>query len=235
MPMRTPSRRSRPSLVVHVVPWCLLLLMPAGCQMREPAAQEGTAAAEQPADGAVTYRAELQTINAGVGANAATGTATLSIEGDQLTIIVDMQDAPPNMMHLQHYHGFVDGRDATCAGPEQDTNADGIVDLIETQEVSGITLVPFHKNPAGLNIAAQTYPTSDAQGRYTYRQTVQIPELRQALQQKHQIQDLILEKRVVYVHGVSPDSDLPDSVQSLPDVPAHVTLPIACGKLERVE
>jgi hypothetical protein len=30
---------------------------------------------------------------------------------------------------------------------------------------------------------------------------------------------------------VPADTDLPDSVQSLGDVPAHVTLPIACGEI----
>ncbi len=43
------------------------------------------------------------------------------------------------MMHLQHVHGFKDGSDAVCADSAQDVNNDGIVNLMETQLVSGIT------------------------------------------------------------------------------------------------
>jgi hypothetical protein len=34
------------------------------------------------------------------------------------------------------------------------------------------------------------------------------------------------------VHGVPERTELPETAQSLPDVPARVTLPIACGILE---
>ena len=34
------------------------------------------------------------------------------------------------MMHLQHFHGFKDNRDATCPTEAADVNHDGIIDLI---------------------------------------------------------------------------------------------------------
>jgi hypothetical protein len=43
-----------------------------------------------------------------------------------------------------------------------------------------------------------------------------------------------LDKRVVYVHGIFPATKLPATVASLDDIPAQVTLPIACGKIEKV-
>jgi len=47
-------------------------------------------------------------------------------------------------------------------------------------------------------------------------------------------QALDLDKRVVYIHGIFPATKLPASVKSLDDIPAQVTLPIACGKIEKV-
>jgi hypothetical protein len=43
---------------------------------------------------------------------------------------------------------------------------------------------------------------------------------------------LNLEHRIVFIHGVPAETELPQSVQSLGDIPPQVTLPIACGNLE---
>jgi hypothetical protein len=158
------------------------------------------------------------------------GTATLRIKGDSLTINVKMHDLPPGMAHLQHYHGFVDGRDAECATMNDDTNNDGIVDLIETHAVSGVTLVPFHDDPAGLKIKTHTYPTADGEGNLSYEKSISLAALERAMARKHDIGELAFEKRVIYVHGIDPNDSLPETVRSLPGVPAHITLPIACGK-----
>lgn len=185
--------------------------------------------------GVTSYRAELEALNSSVTEAVPMGTAILTLEGDTMTIEVEAENLPAGMMHLQHYHGFVDGTQAECPTAEADTNADGITDLIETEAVSGITLVPFHDDPASLTLIAETYPEADEEGRYTYSQTVDLAALRQALQDEHGIEELGLDERVVYIHGVPEGTELPDTVQSLPDVPAHVTLPIACGLLELVE
>jgi hypothetical protein len=34
------------------------------------------------------------------------------------------------------------------------------------------------------------------------------------------------------VHGVAQDAELPDTVKSLPGVPAQMTLPVACSVIE---
>ena len=44
---------------------------------------------------------------------------------------------------------------------------------------------------------------------------------------------LDLDRRVVLIHGVGDRTALPPSVASLGPIPAHVTLPIACGAIER--
>jgi len=183
---------------------------------------------------AVVYRAELSPLNTDVTGMEASGTATLRVVGDSLTIMVEASGLPPGMMHLQHYHGFKDGSDANCPGMEQAGN-DGIIDLLDTEPVSGVTLVPFHGDPASLKIKSDTYPSADENGRLSYSRTVSLAELASALLEEHGIQEPAFERRVVYIHGISPEDSLPASVKSLAGVPAHVTLPIACGKLRIVK
>jgi hypothetical protein len=182
-----------------------------------------------------TYRAEITPLNGSVTGKMPSGYASLKIQNDSLTIRVELSNLPPDMMHLQHFHGFTDGSDATCASMEQDQNNDGIVDLLETRNVSGVTLVPFHDDPASLAIKTHTYPVADQQGNVSYKQTLSLTKLTQNLQKTHNIEVPLFDNRVVYIHGINSDKSLPESVQSLPDVPANVTLPIACGKLKRVE
>ncbi|MFP4417735.1 MAG: hypothetical protein ACLFSB_10735 [Chitinispirillaceae bacterium] len=181
------------------------------------------------------YRAELNSLNDSIAGMSATGTATIALRGDSMFIEVVASGLQPQMMHLQHYHGFPDGEDASCATEQQDVNRDGIVDLIETRSVSGVTLVPFNDNPAELELTAESYPQAGEQGTFTYNDTVLISELLSSLTQRHNIDSLQLENRVIYLHGVSEDTQLPESVESLEGVPAHVTLPVACGKLQEVD
>ncbi len=180
-----------------------------------------------------TYRAEITALNESVTGKMPSGTASLQIKGDSLTINIELSDLPPDMMHLQHYHGFIDGRDATCASMDQDGNNDGVIDLIETKKVSGVTLVPFHDDPVSLEIKTETYPVADNQGKASYEKTLSLTQLEKNLRKKHNITTLLFQNRVVYIHGINPEKSLPETIQSLPEVPAHITLPIACGKLER--
>jgi hypothetical protein len=186
-----------------------------------------------PPAGAEEYTAELSPLNAEAIGRSASGTATFNIEGDRLTITIEADGLAPDIIHLQHYHGFPDGTDATCPTPAADTNGDGIVDLLETEPMAGTTMVPFHAEPASLEIPSKTYPIADAEGSVRYEQAVAVGELKEALRSKFNGAGLDLEKRVVFIHGMPPDAELPESAQSLPDVPAQVTIPAACGTIER--
>ncbi len=186
---------------------------------------------EEPVPPPQIFRATLSSLNTGVHGDTISGTVTLDVSEDSVRIRIDATGLPPGMTHLAHYHGFVDSvEDAYCPGVAADTNNDTIVDLIETQAVSGVTMVPFHNDPVSLEIQAEGYPTADSAGNLTYEKTIGLTALKSALSQKFGIDDPRFSSRVVYLHGVSPDNSLPASVASLPDVPAHVTLPIACGR-----
>lgn len=178
------------------------------------------------------FIAKLQPLNAAKIGTAATGTATLDVANGNLSVSIDMAGLPPGIMHLQHFHGFPDGRDAACPTEDADTNGDGYVDLLETEPVAGTTMVPFHAHPATLEIPSDSYPVADQQGNANYKKIESVAALEDALKNKFKVPVLALEKRVIFVHGIASSTALPDSVKSLPGVPAQATLPIACGKIE---
>ncbi|MGH6818352.1 MAG: hypothetical protein ACREC1_06220 [Methylovirgula sp.] len=192
------------------------------------------AAADHNNASTVVYVAHLRPLNSNVTGSAATGEAKFTIKGDSLTIQIDAEGLPPNIMHLQHFHGFTDNRQATCATAAADKNGDGIVDLIETEPMSGTTMVPFHDDPVNMQIANDTYPKASAAGSYHYEKTVSLKALKAAFAKTFDDPDLALDKRVVYIHTVPAATKLPASVASLGKIPAQVTLPIACGEIKRV-
>lgn len=186
------------------------------------------------AESTVTYLATLQPMNASVTGTQTTGQARFTVTGDTLTIDVSVKGAPADTVHWQHFHGFKDNRDATCPTQAADANHDGIVDLIETGPTSGTTMVPFDNDPAAMDVAHGTYPKAAADGSYEYHATVSVKALEAAFAKAFGDQELDLDRRVVFIHGVPADTKLPASVASLGSIPAQVTLPIACGKIERV-
>ena len=143
----------------------------------------------------------------------------------KLNVTIDLAGLSPNLMHLQHFHGFIDGKDVTCPTAASDANGDGYIDLVETEPTSGTTMLPFHAHPATLEIANDTYPVADKSGAAHYTHTDDVAALDKAPKEKLKATGLELSKRVIVVHGVPSDAKLPESVKSLPGVPAQVTLP----------
>lgn len=179
------------------------------------------------------YVARLAPMNVAVAGGKTTGVARFEVRGGDLVIDIKVRGAPPGITHWQHFHGFEDGRSATCPTASADKDGDGIVDLIETEPASGITMVPFDDAPAKMDVAHGIYPKASADGSYTYHEVVPLKELRAAFAKAFGGGKIDLDKRVVYIHGVPADTKLPATVASLGPIPAQVTLPIACGRIER--
>jgi hypothetical protein len=104
---------------------------------------------------------------------------------------------------------------------------------METEPVAGTTMVPFHDDPVSMEIVRDTYPVAGPGGSYTYTKTVSLEALQDSFGPVFGGQDLDLDRRVVFLHGVPASTVLPATVASLGDIPAQVTLPIACGEIER--
>ncbi|MFC6165821.1 hypothetical protein ACFP3T_14215 [Lactiplantibacillus dongliensis] len=181
------------------------------------------------------YRAELVPLNANAIGTAAHGQAVLIENGANLTINLELFDTPANIQHWEHFHGFPDNRPAEIATSAQDVNHDGFVDLPETGAVSGTTMVPLDNAPHKMNIPHDDYPVADANGHFAYTKVVPLAELDAKFKATFNDSDLALDKRVIYVHGVTDDVVLPDTVAgAVGHYSTHVTLPIAVGKIELV-
>ncbi len=183
-----------------------------------------------------TYSATFTPLNSNVTGSDAAGNVTFTITGDQLTIQVTATGVPPDTEHWQHFHGFAEGdKHAACPSASEDANGDGIIDLIETEPVAGTTMVPLNDDPVNMDIPTDTYPTAGADGAYSYEKTVSLKAMQDAFAAQFPGQSLDLDRRVVFLHGTASSASLPDTVASLGDIPAQVTLPIACGQLVKVD
>ncbi len=178
------------------------------------------------------YQANIVPLNEQAIGTAAHGSALFTINGDQLTINIEMFDTPANLQHWEHFHGFPDGKDAAIATSAQDVNHDGFIDLPETGAVSGTTMVPFDAAPHEMNIPNDNYPVSDANGYFAYTKVVPLAALDAQFKATFDDNELALDKRVIYIHGVTDDVALPDTVAgAVGHYSTHVTLPIAVGKI----
>ena len=184
---------------------------------------------------AAVFVATLAPMNSKVAGSKTSGEAQFTIKGDTLTINVNVKGAPPNIEHWQHFHGFKDNRSSTCPTATADANHDGIIDLIETEPAAGTTMVPFDDDPASMQVAAGSYPKASSSGAFHYHKTVSLKTLRAAFAKAFGNQNLDLDRRVVFIHGVFPSTKLPTTAASLGPIPTHVTLPIAWCKIKRVE
>lgn len=178
------------------------------------------------------YTAELKPVNRQITETAPVGRAEFRLRDDALTITVTAANLKPDTMYLQHLHGFMNGDDAACATPEQDLNDDGIIDIKEAEQASGMDMIPMTDDPVSLEILTDTYPVSSPEGVVRYSRTVSMSELKNSVKNRYGVDDLDLEDMVFMLHGVRPDMALPDSVKSTHGLPPQQTLPIACGELQ---
>src|SRR4051812_43669034 len=82
------------------------------------------------------FRANLETLNPGVGGNATTGTALVEIAGNTISVHMNVSGAPASMVHIQHIHSG-----SACPTTAADTNSDGFVDVVEGVPAYGPILV----------------------------------------------------------------------------------------------
>lgn len=182
------------------------------------------------------YIADIVPLNEEFIGTSAHGTAEFTQDENNLHIKIEMFDTPSKTQHWEHFHGFPDGKDAQIATMKQDINHDGLVDLPETETVSDTTMVPFDNAPHEMNVPNDNYPVSDADGHFAYEMDVPLDQLQAKFKSVFGTDELELAKRVIYVHGVPESLKLPDTVSGeVADYDAHVTLPIATGKIRAID
>ncbi|WP_162053382.1 hypothetical protein [Pontibacter pamirensis] len=158
-----------------------------------------------------TFMANLQPLNnSGV-----SGTATITVDANVLTVEVMASGLEPNLPHPQHIHGFKDdNRNATCPTPADDTNGDGFVDLVEGLPSYGPVLLELY-------VPIDEFPVADADGNLNYTRTFELGEIE--FEEEGQVIDYKdlkpLQNRAIVLHGLTVNSVY---------VP---TMPVACGQI----
>lgn len=180
-------------------------------------------------EGAETFQVDLQVLND----SGATGTATLTLEGDQLTVEIASEGLSPELPHAQHIHGDLpDGVElvSECPTASADEDGDGLVNTVEGQPFYGMVLTSLTtEGDTGPDsgLAVDRFPVADADGSLTYSRTFTVnPELN--------VEDLA--DYAIVQHGIDLDDSGAydgDAESSLdPELPLEATIPADCGTID---
>jgi hypothetical protein len=181
-------------------------------------------ATQPPATAARTYQANLVQQNR----SGASGTATVTVNGNNVTVNIRSTGLSPNLAHAQHIHI---GGQSTCPAPTADTNKDGFVDSKEGEAAVGpirVSLTTTGDQAAGSALAVDRYPKADAQGNLIYSRTFTLPagvavaDLSRGVIEQHGISSLFNDKAKY-------DGDKKSELDNR--LPFETTASATCGKL----
>ena len=227
-------------LVPYLVGTCLLTMVACGSDDDDNGGGSSPGPQEQQ-ETVGTYKAPLAPVplNTSVGGNP-TGTLDVVIEGDEFKATMNMQGVPGSIAHAQH---IMIG--TSCPTDTNDVNNDNFVDVLEGVPNYGLILIPLDGDLEDQDDGQTGFPRANSAGTYTWTKTASLSRMIADLQDadvdledalgKLNGSDLNLAGKVVIVHGVPTNSNLPDSVATIDDYQSHQSLPIACGVIQRVE
>jgi hypothetical protein len=184
-----------------------------------------------------TYYAVLRPVNFHSNGFIPYGAATFTLKDDQLQVNVSMDDdmAVP---HRQTLH-----MGTRCPSLADDRNGDGFVDYNEAQAVVGAALMPLDNDLNSQLSGAEIYQKGPAM---TYSRSASLTNINEDMWKADENPaDNIMklprgtgigfEGRVVLAHGTSAQQSLPTSLASYAGEAAHISLPVVCGVLTKVE
>lgn len=198
----------------------------AGCSQSGSSAP---ASSTPSSSGPTVYHAVLQPVPLN-GANSASGTLTLSLNGDVATISEQVSGLAATFMaapypHVQHIHG---GAMGVCPTASADANHDGVISTTEGQPSYGGILTT-------LSISGGTTPASGTDikiapsgASFSYSRTITLDQATLSAIQSH--------TAVIVVHGLDPATAAPAATSSkselVPSLPLAATSPALCGALK---
>lgn len=156
------------------------------------------------------------------------GTAKVSVRGDQVTVSIRSRGLSPNLPHAQHLH--IGGR-GECPAAPADANRDGLIDTAEGQPSYGevkVSLTTTGDVGPGSALAVDRFPVAGADGTIDYRRTFALPagmttdQVRDAVVVQHGVAELFGDRAT---YDGEPRSSLDSSL------PLEATIPSTCGEL----
>lgn len=136
---------------------------------------------------AMKHKAKLYTVDFGsLNDSGVSGTAELTLVGDQLTVHIMASGLVPNVTHPQHIHGFQENMgNSTCPPESADTDGDGIITIPEGAPFYGAVLLTL-----------SPLPMADAEGNIDFTETYTIDSSITPLQ-----------NRAIVLHGLVVDGE----------------------------
>ncbi len=182
------------------------------------------------------YRVVLKPLNSG-SAGFTSGVVEIKIKGDDVSVFSSVTDSPVGVKHLQNII-----TSSHC--PDTDTNSDGFIDIAETL-IHGQILIPLDSDLDEQLEGMDFGPIANDEGSYVYRKSSSLSKL---LSDLHAFDpdpldkvvkifpehDLNLSDKVLIIHGVDSSLNLPPSVATMGALSKEQSLPIACGKINRL-
>lgn len=165
------------------------------------------------------------------------GAATFTLKDDQLLVNVTMDDDQA-VTHRQSLH--IGSRCPTLA---DDSNGDGFVDYNEAIAVVGKVVMPLDSDLNSQIGGAEVYQRGPAM---SYSRSASLAKVNSDLWKADEdpSDDVLklssgrgvgFEGRVVLAHGTSAQSSFPTSLASYKNEPAHLSLPVVCGVLKKID
>lgn len=196
---------------------------------------------QQPETEEGIFRAVLSPLNTSVAGNTS-GTVEIVIAGDDIRVKSNVVGAPAGEKHLQNIM-------LGSACPDMatsDTNGDTFVDINESVPATGPILIPLDSDLSAQLDGMSFGPIANGSGNYVYRRSTTMTQMMSDLQAADPDPNDVIVKlpagsalnlanRVVLIHGVSSSDNLPDSVSTIGNAGSYQVLPIACGRLVRVQ
>lgn len=183
-----------------------------------------------------TYYAVLRPVNFNANGFIPYGSATFTLNGDQLQVNTTMDDDQA-VPHRQSLH--IGSR---CPKESDDRNGDGFVDYDEAMAVVGPVLMPLDNDLNSQEAGANVYPRGRAM---TYSRSASLARIHEDLwlpdtDPSDDVMKLApqtylgLERRVVLIHGTSYQAHFPSSLSSYKGEEPHLSLPVVCGVLSKI-
>lgn len=183
-----------------------------------------------------TYYAVLRPVNFYSNGFIPYGSASFTVLEDQLQVSASLDDDQP-VTHRQSLH-----LGTRCPTLDDDTNGDGFVDYNEAMDVVGPILMPLDDNLNSQLAGVEVYPRGRSM---TYNRVASLSQINSDLWKADENPSdeyvklpngkrIGFENRVVLVHGTSAQRNFPTSLGTFGSEPAHLSLPVVCGVLKKI-
>lgn len=184
-----------------------------------------------------TYYGVLRPVNFHSNGFIPYGAATFTLKDDQLQVNISVDD-DQGVTHRQTLH-----MGTRCPTLADDTNGDGFIDYNEAQAVVGSALMPLDNDLSSQSGGAEVYPRGPGM---SYKKIASLSQINSDLWKVDedpsdnvvklpQGNGIGFEGRAVLVHGTTSQGSFPSSLASYKGEPAHLSLPVVCGVLSKMD